>query len=150
MREAATMKTNELVEEGVRIRFAGEKERLAPDLQESIANMETKSSGNTGLTLWVCLSYGGRAEIVAAARSLAERRVEVTEKTLADALWTAGMPDPDIVIRTGGARRLSNFLLWQSAYSELFFVDTFWPDFSEKDLDTILSQYAARTRNFGT
>ena len=148
MRDAASSDTNELVKEGVRIRFAGERERLAPDLQKSLTEMERESEKNTELTLWVCLSYGGRAEIIAAARSAAEVG-EINEVSLTERLWTSGMPDPDIIIRTGGAQRLSNFLTWQSVYSELFFLNTFWPDFSEKDLDAVLAEYAARTRNFG-
>ena len=89
-----------------------------------------------------------RAEIVAAARN-ASLQGGITEVTLAENLWTAGMPDPDLIVRTGGAMRLSNFLLWQAAYTELFFLEKFWPDFCEKDLDEILQAYAARTRNFG-
>jgi undecaprenyl diphosphate synthase len=149
MRDAATRSTNELIEEGVRLRFVGEIERLAPDLQESIKKVEEESAANTKLTLWVCISYGGRSEIAAAARALASEKIEATEETIAGHLWSAGMPDPDIIIRTSGARRLSNFLLWQAAYSELFFLDTFWPAFSEKDLDAVLMEYSARTRNFG-
>jgi len=109
---------------------------------------EEKSLADPKITLWICLSYGGRAEIVHAAAEAAKDG-SVTEKTLAAHLWTAGMPDPDIIIRTGGAQRLSNFLLWQSAYSELFFITTYWPAFTKKDLEKILGEYAARERRMG-
>lgn len=137
-----------IIDEGVRLRFPGDRSLLAADIQDAMLKMETDSAANTKLTLWVCLSYGSRAEIAAAARDAA-RTGEITEESLRQHLWTAGMPDPDIIIRTGGQKRLSNFLLWQSAYSELFFLDKMWPDFDEKDLNAVLSEFTARKRNFG-
>lgn len=138
----------ELGERGARIRFVGQRERFPQKLQQTMSEAETQTAGNTAITLWVCLSYGGRAEITAAARAAAKEG-EITENTLSRHLWTAGMPDPDIIIRTGGNQRLSNFLPWQSVYSELFFTETFWPDFSEKEFDAILAEFAERERRHG-
>src|SRR3990167_1917840 len=105
---------------------------------------EKKSPHDAKLTLWVSLSYGGRAEIVAAANAATATGRAITEESLQEHLWTVGMPEPDLIIRTGGEKRLSNFLTWQSVYSELFFVDTLWPDFSPQEFDEILSGFAAR------
>ena len=95
------------------------------------------------------MSYGARGEITAAAQKLAKTGVVITEESLRDAMWSAGMPDPDIIVRTSGEKRLSNFLLWQAAYSELFFIEPHWPDFNEKILDEILAEYAERERRHG-
>ena len=147
MRDVIEKDARELMAEGVRIKVAGERERLPEDLQKSIAQIEEESAKNTASTLWVCISYGGRAEIVAAANAV--REDVVTEESLAAHMWTAGMPDPDIIIRTGGRHRISNFLLWQSAYSEIFFSDSMWPDFSEKELDAIIAEFTERERTYG-
>ena len=147
MREVIEEDAQELIAEGVRLRIVGERERLPKDLQRSCDKIEADSAKNEGFTLWVCLSYGGRAEIVAAANAACGAKI--TEETLAKHMWTAGMADPDIVIRTGGRHRISNFLLWQSAYSEIFFSDSMWPDFSEKELDAIIAEYQERERTFG-
>jgi undecaprenyl diphosphate synthase len=149
IREAVLEKTDDLVQEGIRLRFIGERGRLGADVRDAIETAEQKSQGNTNLTLWICLSYGGRAEIAAAARAAAKQGLEITEENIALHLWTQEMPEPDIVIRSGGQHRLSNFLLWQSAYSELFFLDVLWPDFTEADLDGVLSEFKERKRNFG-
>ena len=137
-----------LAEKNIRIRFAGERGRFDAKMQSIMLRAEEMSMKNKALTLWVCLSYGGRSEIVAAANAAAAEG-SVTEETLAAHLWTAGMPDPDIIIRTGGDKRLSGFLTWQSIYSELFFVDEYWPDFSETILDSILNKYKERDRRMG-
>ena len=147
-REMLTTKLDDLANKGVRVRIVGQKQRFEKDMQEMIERAEENTKENTGLTAWICLSYGGRAEIVEAARSAAKAG-EITESTIAENLWTAGMPDPDIVIRPGGEKRLSNFLLWQVAYSELFFLDTYWPDFSKDDFDAILNEYDERERRRG-
>ena len=136
----------ELAKENIRVRFAGEREKFDKGIREAMERVEKASEKNDGLTLWVCFSYGGRAEIVRAANAAGG---EVTEESLNRSLWTAGMPDPDIIIRTGGEKRLSGFLTWQSIYSELFFIDEYWPDFSEKILDSILSEFSTRTRRMG-
>ena len=137
-----------LAEKNIRIRFAGERGRFDAKMQSIMLRAEEMSMKNKALTLWVCLSYGGRSEIVAAANAAAAEG-SVTEETLAAHLWTAGMPDPDIIIRTGGDKRLSGFLTWQSVYSELFFIDEYWPDFSETILDSILNKYKERDRRMG-
>ena len=138
----------ELSEDNIRIKFVGERARFDSDTQSAMTRLEEKSFENERLTLWVCVSYGGRAEIVAAANQ-ASKEGRVTEETLAKHLWTVGMPDPDIIIRTGGDKRLSGFLTWQSVYSELFFIDEYWPDFNEVILDSILAEYATRPRRMG-
>lgn len=140
---------DELGSEGIRVRFVGQRERFAQDIQESMKDAEERTHANTDLTMWLCLSYGGRAEIVAAARALAAKGVVPDDASLRDAMWSAGMPDPDIIIRTSGEQRLSNFLVWQAAYSELFFIKQHWPDFDAKALDDILAQYAQRERRHG-
>jgi undecaprenyl diphosphate synthase len=148
-RSAAKDELQELGREGVRVRFIGERVRFSADLQELMNEVEHDTASNTKITLWCCLSYGGRAEIAAAAKTLALAGEEISETSLRDHFWSAGMPDPDIIIRPGGEKRLSNFLLWQSAYSELFFVDPYLPDFSEALLDGILAEYRERERRHG-
>ncbi len=146
----------QIMQKGVALRFVGQRERFSLELQHLMDGLEERSPANARCTLWVCLSYGGRAEIVHAAQRAAQSGKEITEETLAKYLWTAGlpdatvaMPDPDLIIRAGGEQRLSNFLLWQSAYSELFFVDTLWPAFTVDDFDAILAEYATRSRRMG-
>ncbi len=148
-RELAKEELVELGREGVRIRFAGQRERFSKNLQEAMDSVEKDTAHNDSCTLWVCLSYGGHAEIVASVRAVVASGEEMTEEAIAKHLWTAGMPDPDIIIRPGGEKRLSGFLTWQSVYSELFFIDTFWPDFGEKELDAILVEFAERERRHG-
>lgn len=138
----------ELSEQGVRVRFVGQRERFAKDIQEGMASVEADSAVHTACTLWICLSYGGHAEIVHAATQAAQTGT-ITEESLAAHLWTAGMPDPDIIVRTSGEHRLSGFLTWQSIYSELFFIKPHWPDFSEALLDEVLNEYAERERRHG-
>ncbi|MCR4333998.1 MAG: polyprenyl diphosphate synthase [Patescibacteria group bacterium] len=138
-----------LGKEGVRVRFVGQRDRFSPELQQLMDVAEKDTAHNTALTLWCCLSYGGRAEIVAAARAATASGEEITEESLARHMWTAGMPDPDLIIRTSGEKRLSGFLTWQSIYSELFFTDTKWPDFSQEEFDSILAEFAARERRRG-
>ncbi len=134
--------------EGVAVRFVGQRERFRPSLQEIMKEVEEESPKDPHITLWICLSYGGRAELAAAAKRAAEVG-EITEESIAAHLWSAGMPEPDIIIRTGGAKRLSNFLLWQGAYSELFFVDKHWPAFTPEDLKKIVGEFAKRERRMG-
>src|SRR3989344_226358 len=132
IREVLVRDAHTIIDEGVRLRFPGERTSLDKDIQDAMKKMEDDSAHNTALTLWVCLSYGGRAEIAAAARA-AGGVGAIDERTIGENLWSAGMPEPDIIIRTGGQQRLSNFLTWQSVYSELFFLDKMWPDFGEED-----------------
>jgi len=149
--EAATLHRN-----GVRLRVIGDRARLAPDLVKLIAEVEAKTRDNAKLTLVIALSYGSRHEIVDAVRSLAAEAREGTldpddidEAAVNTRLATAGIPDPDLVIRTSGEQRLSNFLLWQCAYSELMFVDTYWPDFGEDDLADAVREFQRRERRYG-
>lgn len=147
-RESIKKEKEKWIQEGIKVRFVGQRERFSQDLQEAMNNAERETVHNSRITLWACLSYGGRAEITAAAIAAAKDG-EITEDTINDNLWTSGMPDPDIIIRTSGEKRLSGFLTWQSVYSELFFVDEYWPDFSEKILDRVLEEFAVRERRMG-
>ncbi len=131
------------------VHIVGEKERLPRDLQEKINILESKTGHGTGLHVWICLSYGGRAEIVDAVQHLCNSGEVVTEENLKKHMWTANMPDPEIIVRTGGDKRLSNFLLWQCAYSELFFTDTYWPDFTTEEFDSIVQEYTTRESRKG-
>ena len=146
----------ELHRNNVRVRVIGDRNRLAPDIVTLIDNTEELTAGNSGLKLSVALSYGGRAEIAGAARRIAEAAVagridpdRIDEALFARYLLTADMPDPDLVIRTSGEQRLSNFLLWQTAYSEFVFIDTLWPDFTKADLERALSEFHGRERRYG-
>jgi len=146
----------ELGANGVRLRFIGDRGRFEDDIQGDLEEAERTTAGNTRLNLTVALSYGARAEIAAAARAMADAaRAGVLdpdgtdEAAFAGFLFTAGMPDPDLVIRTSGEQRLSNFLLWQAAYAELVFLDVLWPDFDEAHFAAALNEYARRERRFG-
>jgi undecaprenyl diphosphate synthase len=146
----------ELHRNGVRVRVIGDRERLAPDIVALIDEAEERTRSNARLNLTVALSYGGRAEIAQAARRLAEDvqagRLDpalIDEALFARHLLTAGIPDPDLVIRTSGEKRISNFLLWQSAYAELVFLDRQWPDFTKDDLADAIREYHRRDRRYG-
>lgn len=141
---------------GVRVRVIGERRSLPADIAALIAEAETLTAGNDRMTLVVAFNYGSRGEIAAAVRALAAEvaagRLEpgsIDEQTVNRYLMTAGMPDPDLIIRTSGEQRLSNFLLWQAAYSEFAFVPTLWPDFKPEDFDRVLDDFRARDRRFG-
>ncbi len=147
---------NELDSQGVRLRFIGARERLPPDIIAEIEAAERRTRANQGLVLAVALNYGSRDEIVHAARAIAAdvaagtlRPDQVTEDEFAKHLHTVGMPNPDLVIRTSGEQRLSNFLLWQSAYAELVFTDVLWPDFTKDTLQQAIAEYHRRDRRFG-
>lgn len=133
----------------INFRFIGERARFSATLQKEMARVEADAHDDPGLTVWLALSYGGRNEIVTAVNRAIAAGADVTEETFGEHLLTKGMPDPDLIIRTSGEERLSNFLLWQSAYSELFFVSTFWPDFGETEFQSILDQYGKRQRRIG-
>jgi undecaprenyl diphosphate synthase len=140
----------ETTKERCAIRIVGRWKDFPEDIQESFLNLEadTAEYANRG-TIWVALSYGGRAELTAAFVELVASGEEVSEESIAAHLWTAGMPDPDLIIRTGGEQRLSNFLPWQSVYSELFFTETYWPAFTKDEFTRILSAYEDRERRIG-
>ena len=148
-RETAERTLSELAKDNVKLRFIGELSRLPQDLQSTIGRLQQTSTANTGITAWICMSYGGRAEIVAAASAALRDGTELTEGNFATHLWSADMPDPALIIRTSGRHRLSNFLTWQTVYSELYFTETLWPDFSEAELDRILEEFAQTERSFG-
>lgn len=146
----------ELHQNGVRIRFIGDRRRLSVRLQARIAGAEEQTQANTGLQLQVAVSYGGRWDIIKAVQGLARKcsdgslRVEdITEEKLGGELELAGVPDPDLFIRTGGERRISNFLLWNLAYTELYFCDPLWPEFDLPQFEAALEFFASRQRRFG-
>jgi undecaprenyl diphosphate synthase len=139
-------------EQGVKLRHIGELQGLPENLRAAVVDAIELTKNNDRLTLNVAFNYGGRSEIVRAVRRLLEEQVrpeEVDEELLGRYLYTAGLPDPDLIIRTGGEMRLSNFLIWQSAYAEYYSTPTFWPDFDKEELDKALHAYAQRERRFG-
>jgi undecaprenyl diphosphate synthase len=147
----------ELKRSGVRLRFIGDRSRFDRDIQKDLAAAEVDTIGNTRLNLTVALSYGARAEIAAAAKAAASAvragrldAEDLREDVFATFLATAGMPDPDLIIRTSGEQRLSNFMLWQAAYAELVFLDVLWPDFGESHFSAALAEFSRRDRRFGT
>jgi undecaprenyl diphosphate synthase len=142
----------DLAEQGVCVRFIGRRDRAPEELRRRMHAMEDRTALNSRINLWVAFDYGGRAELVEAARRLVESGVdpqEIDENVFAANLYAPALPDPDLLIRTSGELRISNFLLWQVAYSELVFVDKLWPDFDERDLRAALHEYASRRRRFG-
>lgn len=141
-----------LHEAGVRLRYIGQLDALDARLRRKIDEAIELTRDNDRMTVCVAFNYGSRAELVDAVRRMVADGVhpeDVTERKLSDYLYTRELPDPDLIIRTGGDQRVSNFLLWQAAYAEYVFSDTFWPDFCERDVDQALEAYAQRTRNFG-
>lgn len=148
--ELIDRETNELDAENVRMRFIGRLSELPQELQDRIAWSQERTAGNTGLNLFVAMNYGGRSELVDAARKFAaEVGPAGTEADLGRYLYSPELRDPELVIRTSGEQRLSNFLLWQAAYAELYFCDRLWPDFTPSDLDAALAHYAGCQRRFG-
>jgi undecaprenyl diphosphate synthase len=142
----------DLAAEGVHTRFVGRRDRAPEWLRAKMAELEQATADKTRLNLWIAFDYGGRAELVEAARRLVESGIEpdeVDEQALARHLYAPEMPDPDLVIRTSGERRVSNFLLWQSAYAEYVFTDTLWPDFGPDEFRAAIEEYARRRRRFG-
>ena len=154
--EAIDRELDELHRQGARVRFIGDRQALSPRLQAHIAAAEQRTAANPGLKLQIAVSYGGRWDIVQAARRLAEQCAlgaltcrEIDERRFGMALELGDLPDADLLIRTGGERRISNFLLWQLAYAELYFTDRLWPDFDRTDLAAALEFFAGRERRFG-
>ena len=139
-------------QKGIRIKILGSNDGLNPKLVKGLADVQDLTRNNTKGTLSLCFNYGGRRDLVEAMRRLARKGVppeDIDEAAISGALSTAGMPDPDLVIRTSGEERTSNYLIWESAYSELYFTDVLWPDFDAKELDKALADYARRKRDFG-
>jgi undecaprenyl diphosphate synthase len=142
----------DLAKQGVRTRFFGRRDRVPDELQRKMAQLETETRHLDRLQLWIAFDYGGRAELVEAMRKILEegvRHQDVSEADIAAHLYAPELPDPDLVIRTSGEQRISNFLLWQSAYAELVFLDTLWPDFDRRDLWRAIELYASRDRRYG-
>jgi len=142
----------DLARQGVHVRFIGRRDRAPAELLARMEALEAETVSNTRLQLWIAFDYGGRAELIEAARRIVESGIaaeDVDEALVAAHLYEPGMPDPDLLIRASGELRISNFLLWQLAYAELVFVDTLWPDFGEQELRGALEEYASRRRRFG-
>ncbi|HSW20349.1 MAG TPA: polyprenyl diphosphate synthase [Ramlibacter sp.] len=139
----------QLKSEGVRIHFVGDRDSLPAKVRAGLAKAEADTAANTRLIFNICFNYGGRWDIVQAAQQLAARGEPVTEASLSAAMALSHVPDPDLVIRTGGEQRISNFLLWQSAYSEFFFTDKLWPEFDGAALDEAIAEFGRRERRFG-
>lgn len=140
----------DLAEEKVRVRFVGQRENFSKSLQDKMTELEEKSQQYSGTTIWIALSYGGRAEIISGVNKAIELGEPVTEESFKALLWTAELPDPDMIVRTSGEQRLSNFLSWGSAYSELYFIDKEWPALAKSDFVAILNEYEKRNRRKGT
>jgi len=142
----------ELQDREVKLNIIGQKERFSALLQKKMKKAEEQTKNNENFILNIALSYGGRADIVEATKKILKKGLsseEIDESLFSQYLWTKGLQDPDLIIRTGGEKRISNFLIWQGAYSELYFSDTLWPDFNKEELDKIFEDYATRKRNFG-
>lgn len=139
-----------LAQEGVRLRFLGNLTLFPADIQQMMTRLEKETALHTPYTLAIAASYGGRAEIVAACNRMLQSGVTTcTEDSITTHLWSNDVPHPDMIIRTGGERRLSNFLTWQSVYSELFFTNTYWPDFGKEEFNAMLEEYGKRERRYG-
>ena len=156
LREYLTKDFQELKENDVRIRFIGERRMLAADIVEKIEELERSTANNKSLGLQVALSYGSRQEIIHAVKEIAAKvksgdmsLKDIDEQSFSAMLYTAGVPDPDLVIRTSGEQRISNYLLWQIAYAEFFFTKTLWPDFTKTELQEIIESYQTRERRYG-
>lgn len=142
--------------ENIKVQFLGDTTAFKPKMQKGIKDCIERTKNNTGITFNIALNYGGRAEIIKAVKEIAkdvkEQKIEIeniNEELISSKLYTAGQPDPDLLIRTSGEIRLSNFLPWQLVYSEFLFVEKYWPDFNEQDLDKAIAEYQRRTRKFG-
>jgi len=151
--ESVEDQLDSLNESRVRIKHLGDKKSLSSEIQTAIATCEEITDSNDGLTLNVAFNYGGRAEIVHAIKALVKDKVnesQISDREIEKRLYTHGMPDPDLIIRTAGEKRLSNFLVWQSAYAEYYYSDTFWPDFDEPQINKAIQSYQTRKRKFGS
>lgn len=156
LREYLKSDLKEIQENGVKIVFIGERQMLDADIVENMRKLEADTAGNDKMTLCIALSYGSRQEIVNAARKIATlakrgdiQPEDVDSKMFSDMLYTKDIPDPDMLIRTSGEQRVSNYLLWQLAYTEFFFTDVLWPDFSRKHLEDIIAEFNSRERRYG-
>lgn len=149
LQQALLNEVKKLAKEGIKLRFLGDLSAFSQDLRNKIKEAEELTAGNTEYQLNIMLNYGSRDEMIYAVNVAIKSGQEVTEDIFSSLLYTAGIPDPELIIRTSGEKRLSNFLLWQSAYSELWFTDTYWPDFNKDVLQQAISEYSSRSRRFG-
>ncbi len=147
---------NKFEDENIKIKFIGDKSRFSEDIKKGIESVETKTASKTGMQLNIAVNYGSRAEIIKGVKEISQKITtgelkteEITEEVFSNHLYTKNLPDPDLIIRTAGEQRLSNFLLWQAAYSEFYFSDVLWPDFNAKEFDKAIEEYLKRTRKFG-
>ena len=147
-----TKELPQFMKKNIRLKIIGSRDKLSVSLKRAIKTAEDKTKNNTAGTLNIAVNYGGRLEVVEAVKKIVRRKIpinQISEQTISDYVWTAGEPDPDLIIRTSGEYRLSGFLTWQGVYSELYFTKKFWPDFSERDLDEAILEFNRRTRRFG-
>ena len=147
IRKSLKKNLNRIVKQGIRVRVIGKKIGLPEDIKKTIKNIEKKTIKNNAITLNLALNYGSKEEIINACKSISKEKINI--KNFEKKLYTYNIPDPEILIRTGGAKRLSNFLLWQLAYTEIFFVNKMWPDFNEVDFNKIIKKFYNIKRNFG-
>lgn len=152
LENALTKELHEFNSRGIRLKVIGSRDKLPKSIVKAIDNAEAETAKNDKGILNMAINYGGRLEIVEAVKKIIDQKkssTEVSEDLISDNIWTAGQPDPDILVRTSGEKRLSGFLTWQAVYSELFFIENHWPGFTEQDLDNILDDYHNRNRRFG-
>ena len=149
IRKALKKNLKKILNQGIKVNIIGSKKNLPADIKEIIKYIEKKTSLNKRITLNLALNYGSKEEIIMAFKNLVKKKIKINIKNFEHELYTKNIPVPDILIRTGGNKRLSNFLLWQSAYSEIFFVNKMWPEFDEKDLSLIVNKFYKIKRNFG-
>lgn len=152
LHKALTEEVDYFHENNVRLNVVGRREGLPEKVVDAIESAENKTADNTAGQFNICLNYGGRAEFIDGVKAMLKKGLspsEINEEKVAAHLWTGGLPDPEMIIRTSGEKRLSGFLTWSSVYSELYFTDTYWPDFSEEDLDEALAEYERRERRYG-
>ena len=150
IRKSLKKNLKKIIKQGIKINIIGKKQGLPNDIKQTIRNIEKKTLGNKRITLSLALNYGSKEEIINACKGLSNnKKNKINIKSFEEKLYTKNIPNPDILIRTGGNKRLSNFLLWQVAYSEIFFIDKMWPEFSEVDFNKILKKFSLIKRNFG-
>ena len=150
IRKSLKKKINKIIKQGIKINIIGQRDRLPKDIIKIIKTIEKKTNRNKKITLNLALNYGSKEEIINACKKISSNKNnEINMKNFEKALYTKNIPDPDLLIRSGGTKRLSNFLLWQLAYTEIFFIDKLWPDFNEKDFKKIVNKFYNIKRNFG-
>ena len=149
IRKSLKKNLKKILKQGIKVNILGSKKNLPNDIKEIIKYIEKKTNLNTRITLNLALNYGSKEEIIMAFKNIVKKKINISIKNFEKELYTKNIPEPDILIRTGGNKRLSNFLLWQSAYAEIFFVNKMWPDFNEKDFNSIINKFFKIKRNFG-